>query len=82
MISKINENLKEKICELNTIYVLKGFNSLVPKLKIEAEHVFDFGISQKIENVLNIDKKYMLKEFQKLQEDGNIYYCLDRKSVV
>ena len=82
MISKINENLKEKICELNTIYVLKGFNSLVPKLKIEAEHVFDFGISQKIENVLNIDKKYMLKEFQKLQEDGNIYYCLFEEMLI
>lgn len=76
MISKIRENLLEKMKEENTIYVLKGFNSIISKLSISIEHIFDFNIIENVQNICKIDKKYINNEYFKLNENGKTYYCL------
>ena len=76
MINRISEALEEKMKNENTIYVLKGFNSIISKLKISADHIFDLKLIENLTNILDIDKKYLTKEFQKLEENGKRFYCL------
>lgn len=76
MINKISEALSEKMENENTIYVLKGFNSIISKLKISIDHIFDLKIIENLTNILEVDKRYLTKEFQKLNESGKKFYCL------
>ena len=76
MISKISKNLLEEMKEENTIYVLKGFNSIISKLSIPIEHIFDFNLIENVKNICNIDKKYINNEYFKLNEEGKTFYCL------
>lgn len=76
MINKISNDLSKKMKDNNTIYVLKGFNSIVTKLNIQLEHIFNFNLDKSLTNILNIDKKYITQEFQKLYNSGRKFYCL------
>lgn len=76
MINKISEKLNEKMQQKNTIYVLKGFNSIINKLNLNIEHKFNLNLNQNINNITKNDlDSFLSQEIFMLQPDKT-YYCL------
>jgi len=77
MQKKINEILKTKMSNPNTIYVLKGFNSILGGLELGLPHIFNIGIDEDYMNVLDEQNigKVLMSDVLSI-EDGKSYYCL------
>lgn len=77
MINIINEKLNSVMKEQRTIYVLKGFNSILSKLRINLYHLYDLDLSKNLENVL--DQTYLnskLTELISAINNPESKYCL------
>lgn len=74
---KVIENEISKIVnEEKTIYVFKGFNSIIKKININYDHIFDLGIDQDIMNILKVNNQKIISDsFDKLSVK-NTYWCL------
>lgn len=59
MINNINKMLNEKLTEKNTIYVLRGFNSIFDDLSLNVKHAFDLKITENLFNLENSVNKIM-----------------------
>ena len=77
MINLINEKLNSVMKEQRTIYVLKGFNSILSKLSINLYHLYDLDLNKNLENVL--DQTYLNSKLTELISSLNnpeSKYCL------
>lgn len=72
----INEKLNELMIAEKTIYVLKGFNSIIKNLEIRFSHIFNTKINKEIENILKIDKNQFIFENINYLNTDKIYWCL------
>lgn len=77
MITQINKRLKELTNDNKTIYVLKGFNSIIKDIDFDMEHIFDLKLYENFSNILNdqMCKNVLKKDILKIQ-DGRSFYCL------
>lgn len=77
MINKINDRLKELTTDRKTIYVLKGFNSIIKDINFGIEHIFDLKLGDNFSIILNdqMCKNILKKDILKIQNERS-YYCL------
>lgn len=75
MLYKISSLLNEKIKDQKTIYVLKGFNSIIDKLKLNCYHIFNLNLSENIDNLENSLKK-LLDNSTKISASDSPLFCL------
>ena len=76
MLKVIEDEIYNIMNEEKTIYVLKGFDSIINKIKLKYDHIFDLGISENLMNVFNIeDNSFMIDNLEKLKLNS-IYWCL------
>lgn len=75
MINKIEEMLNSKLTTPKTIYVLKGFNSIIDRLKISIKHVFDLELTKTLENLNNCTNTLLTSGLSNLNEEVPLY-CL------
>ena len=75
MIDKISALINEKISEQKTIYVLKGFNSIIDKMKLDCEHVLDLDLIKDIKNLENSQNKLLESSIKGLISNSPLY-CL------
>lgn len=76
MIEKINIDLNKIMNDNKTIYVLKGFNNIIKKLKFEMQHIFDLKIIDDLNKIFEVDDKSILAEMLRILSSGNSCYCL------
>jgi ATP-dependent DNA helicase RecQ len=72
--------IEEELCNLmneeKTIYILKGFDSIINNIELKYDHIFDLGICDNLMNVFNVDdNSFMICNLEKLKLN-NIYWCL------
>ena len=75
MIDKISSLINQKTIEQNTIYVLKGFNSIMDKLKLDCAHILDLHLIQDINNLENPQNKLLENAIKGLASNAPLY-CL------
>ena len=77
MINQINSKLKEMATDNKTIYVLKGFNSIIKDIDFGIEHIFDLKLYEDFSNILNdqMCKNTLKKDILKI-ENAKSFYCL------
>ena len=76
MLKEINKKLNEAIAEKNTIYVLKGFNSIISHLKIDTTHIINLEIDKDINNLFKIDNQKVIVDIVNKLSMSERYYCL------
>lgn len=75
MIEKISVLLNEKMNGQKTIYVLKGFNSIIDKLKLNCDHIFDLQLTDSVKNLENSQSKLLESSIKGLDSDKTLF-CL------
>ena len=76
MLKVIENEIDNIISEKKTIYVLKGFDSIIKKMKMKYDHIFDLNIIENIMNIFSVnDQSFMNHNLLKLNL-GNTYWCL------
>ena len=76
MLNVIEDEISNIVNEEKTIYVLKGFDSIITRINLNFDHIFDLGIMQDLMNIFYVDDKiFMSNNFVKLSSN-NIYWCL------
>lgn len=75
MIDKISSLINQKITEQNTIYVLKGFNSIIDRLELNCVHIFNLDLSKDINNLDNSQTKLLENAIKGLASNVPLY-CL------
>ena len=76
MLKVIENEIDNIISEKKTIYVLKGFDSIIRKMKMKYDHIFDLNIIENIMNIFSVnDQSFMNYNLLKLNL-GNTYWCL------
>lgn len=76
----IENALNKKMNKKKTIYVLKGFDLFIDKIRLNFKHVFNMKLSNDIYYLKNVDMKQLLIESSSLSED--IYYCLYEEMLI
>ena len=76
MLKEINKKLNEAIAEKNTIYVLKGFNSIISHLKTDTTHIINLEIDKDINNLFKIDNQKVIVDIVNKLSMSERYYCL------
>ena len=76
MLKVIEEELCNLMNEEKTIYILKGFDSIINNIELKYDHIFDLGICDNLMNIFNVDdNSFMICNLEKLKLN-NIYWCL------
>ena len=76
MLKVIENEISNIVKEEKNIYVLKGFDSIIQRIDLKCDHIFDLGIIEDIMNIFYIDdNKFMNDNFAKLSSK-NTYWCL------
>lgn len=77
MINQINNRLKELTTDSKTIYILKGFNSIINDIDFGIEHIFDLKLNENFSNILNdqLCKNTLKIDILKIQDERS-FYCL------
>lgn len=76
MTTKLRDKLKNKMNGERKIFVLKGFNSILPEIDLNLEHIFDLNLKENLLDLTNVDTKQLAFDaFQKLSNSKS-YYCL------
>ena len=76
MLKVIEDEISNIMNEEKTIYVLKGFDSIINSIKLKTDHIFDLGIIDNLMNIFNIDdRSFMVDNLEKLKLNS-IYWCL------
>ena len=76
MLKMIEDEISKIVNEEKTIYVLKGFDSIIKRINLKCEHIFDLGIIKDLMNIFYVDDEAFMKDnFIKLSSK-NIYWCL------
>ena len=76
MLKVIENEISSIVNEEKTIYVFKGFDSIIGSIDLKYDHIFDLNIMKNIMNIFDIDdQKFMSENFTKLNSNS-IYWCL------
>ncbi len=75
MIQEINRLLNEKLKDCKTIYVLKGFNSIIDKLNVSCDPLFNTKIYENIKNLDDCQETMLDSCFANLKTEA-CFYCL------
>ena len=55
MLKMIEDEISKIVNEEKTIYVLKGFDSIIKRINLKCEHIFDLGIIKDLMNIFYVD---------------------------
>ena len=75
MIKIINKLLNETLIADNTIYVLKGFNSIIDFLELKIDHIFNLKINENFFNLENCGNK-LFQMGSDLMNNKEPFFCL------
>ena len=75
MLQELNNKLISEFTGEKTIFVLKGFNACVKRLKIDFDRIFDLNLEENLLKIGQTELQRMLLEFQKLTTNKN-FWCL------
>lgn len=75
MLQELNNKLISEFTGEKTIFVLKGFNACVKRLKIDFDRIFDLNLEENLLKIGQTEIQRMLLEFQKLTTNKN-FWCL------
>lgn len=76
MLKMIEDEIYKIINEEKTIYVLKGFDSIIKRINLKYEHIFDLGIIKDLMNIFYVDDEAFMKDSFIKSSSKNIYWCL------
>ena len=76
MLERINEEINRRMVNIETIYVLKGFNSIIKNLNIDIDHIIDLKLEEDIENIFNVDIQGIIFDIVNKLQKQKVYYCL------
>lgn len=76
MLKVIEDKISSIINEEKTIYVLKGFDSIIRNIDIKCSHIFDLNIIDNLMNIFEIDDKKFLNDTLSKLYSNSKYWCL------
>lgn len=76
MLKVIENEIHNIMNEEKTIYVLKGFDSIINNIELRYDHIFNLGILDNLMNAFSINDKVLMNDILEKLKSDNTFWCL------